>query len=192
MKFLKNLVSVVSISLVLLTGATSVKAAGSATDNSAMNSQTDTQLPVDTQTSQPEAPGNNTPAAPATSNNQPTQSPAQQLSQPLSNQTYQQSTQTYQQTQFSSTSCGTQVTAKGGNNPSGQLEWAVGFTYNIGNPCVQAPANTQQTLSCHQQRVRAMELILNYTQSPDPKTPKKLLSVNELKAYLDTVCVIKE
>jgi hypothetical protein len=187
MKFIKNLVSAVSISLVLLTGVSSVKAAGSAVDNSAMNSQTDT-TPVET--SQPEATGSQAPAAPATSTQN--QSPAQQLSQPLSNQTYQQSTQTYQQTQFSSTSCGTQVTAKGGNNPSGQLEWAVGFTYNIGNPCVQAPANTQQTLSCHQQRVRAMELILNYTQSPDPKTPKKLLSVNELKAYLDTVCVIKE
>jgi hypothetical protein len=184
--FSKALTTVATVAAICFTSSSVVYAAGSASPQESAQEST---LPI-----QSEQAPITTPSVrinPVTVNQN-------SIIQPLSSQGYSQAyNQSYSQsysspsTYNSSSSCGAQVTGKTGNNPYGQLEWGIGFTINLNNPCVTQPIVKQETLSCHQQRLRGMEMLLNYhNQNKDPKNQYKLPSVDELNKYLNTLCVV--
>jgi hypothetical protein len=176
MKFLQTLVSVVTVALVIVTSSVSVKAAG----GSNTLSQAEQDYIRDTNSENLE---NST-----TNNSNNTQPPAAtntNLNSTTTTPNYNSSTQ-YQNSSLNfNNACGTQVIAKTGGNTAGVIDYSVGISWNVSNPC-QAPAK-QENISCQQNRVNAMQLILTNMRQ-DPKKP--MLTPAELRAYLDTVCVL--
>jgi hypothetical protein len=191
MKFIKTLVSAVTVAIVIVTSSVPVKAAGDTNTTQTTSPQTQSQ-PIDTtppnsqDTTQPEATSddpNQAPAAPASSTpNAPAASNSNLNSQtPTSNTQFQSSALNF------SNSCGTQLIGKTGGNTTGVADWSIGVSWNINNPCT--PPAKQENLSCQQNRVNAMQMILASLRQ-DPKNPKPMLTPAELRAYLDTICVL--
>jgi hypothetical protein len=190
MKFLKTLVSAVTVAMVIVTSSVSVKAAGDSNLSTTPTPQTQNQ-PIDTtpnsqDTTQPEATSDDlnqdqAPAAPASSTpNAPAASNSNLNSQtPTSNTQFQSSALNF------SNSCGTQLIGKTGGNTTGVADWSIGVSWNINNPC--SPPAKQENLSCQQNRVNAMQMILTtIRQNPKATMPTPA----ELRAYLDTICII--
>jgi hypothetical protein len=176
MKFLQTLVSGVTIALVIVSGSVSAIAAG----GSNTLSQAEQDYIRDTNSENLE---NST-----TNNSNNTQPPAAtntNLNSTTSSPNYSSNTQ-YQSSALNfGTACGTQVIAKTGGNTTGVMDYSVGVSWNVNNPCT--PPIKQDNIACQQNRVNAMSLILTNLRQ-DPKN--KMLTPDELRAYLDTICVL--
>jgi hypothetical protein len=175
MKFLQTLVSVVTVALVIVTSSVSVKAAG----GSNTLSQAEQDYIRDTNSENLE---NST-----TNNSNNTQPPAAtntNLNSTTTTPNYNTSTQYQNSSVNFNNACGTQVIAKTGGNTTGVIDYSLGVSWNINNPCTPVK---QENLSCQQNRVNAMSLVLNAMRQ-DPK--QKMPTPNELRAYLDTICVL--
>jgi hypothetical protein len=89
----------------------------------------------------------------------------------------------------SNNTCGTQINAKAGGNPYNQIvDWSVGFTINLNNPCQNQQPSKSEVLNCQQQRFNGLQLILS-TIGKDQKTTKPM-SASEIGKYLDLICTI--